>query len=102
MNWSSWVTSSSVLGSNPKAAISAKFKPWSEWVEDLHPKFGARWRSNGIYDSIMLSKKNIGLNLPVLGTAMCYWSSTSNTFDFGLGPVTHSIIDMASLFGNME
>ncbi|BFG30562.1 hypothetical protein CerSpe_168360 [Prunus speciosa] len=47
----------------------------------------------------MLSKKGIILNVLMLSVAVCYWNSASNTFDFGLGPMTPAILDMASLFG---
>lgn len=99
IEWSSWGKNSSVLGSNPEVVPSGKFKPLSEWVEDLCSKFGAKWKNNGIYDAIMLSKKKIALNLLMLSATVCYLNSTSNTFDFGLGPVTPTILDKASLFG---
>ncbi|CAL9011921.1 unnamed protein product [Prunus brigantina] len=51
------------------------------------------------YSVIMLSKHQIDLNAPLLGTALCYWDSTSNTFSFGPGPMTPTFVDMAALFG---
>lgn len=47
----------------------------------------------------MLSKHQIDLNAPLLGTALCYCNSTSNTFAFGPSPMTHTFLDMVALFG---
>ncbi|KAL6276347.1 hypothetical protein ACE6H2_019948 [Prunus campanulata] len=65
----------------------------------MKPLFSDVWRRNGIFHAILLSKKEIELNPPLLGAALCYWDSTSNTFAFGPGPMTPTILDMAALFG---
>lgn len=49
--------------------------------------------------AIMLSKYQIDLNAPLLGAALCYWDNTSNTFAFGPGPMSPTLLDMVALFG---
>ncbi|CAB4317106.1 unnamed protein product [Prunus armeniaca] len=63
------------------------------------PLFKEKWMLNGIYQAIMLSKHHITLNPSLIGTALCFWDSTSNSFAFGPGPMTPPILDMAALFG---
>ncbi|CAL9000962.1 unnamed protein product, partial [Prunus brigantina] len=41
----------------------------------------------GIYDAILLV------------AALCFWNSASNTFNFRLGPMTPTLLDMAQIFG---
>ncbi|CAB4286256.1 unnamed protein product [Prunus armeniaca] len=47
----------------------------------------------------MLSKHQITLNASLISAALCFWDSTSNSFAFGPGPMTPTILDMEALFG---
>ncbi|TQD88581.1 hypothetical protein C1H46_025900 [Malus baccata] len=47
----------------------------------------------------MLSKQGITLNLKLLSAVMMFWDNTTNTFNFRMGPMTPTILDMAQLFG---
>ncbi|KAI5320983.1 hypothetical protein L3X38_040691 [Prunus dulcis] len=35
----------------------------------------------------------------LLAAALCFWNSASNTFDFRVGPMTPTLLDMAQIFG---
>ncbi|CAL8993534.1 unnamed protein product [Prunus brigantina] len=39
------------------------------------------------------------LNEILLATALCLWNSASNIFDFPLGPMTPTLLDLAQIFG---
>ncbi|CAL9004110.1 unnamed protein product, partial [Prunus brigantina] len=68
---------------------------WSDWIDRLLPRYGAHWKRVGIYDAILLSKQPINRDENLLAAALCFWISTSNTFDFRLGPMTPTLLDMA-------
>ncbi|CAL9024632.1 unnamed protein product, partial [Prunus brigantina] len=72
---------------------------WFDWIDKLLLRHGAYWKKAGIYDAILLSKNSVNRdeNLPV--AALCLWNSASNTFDFRLGPMTPTLLDLAQIFG---
>ncbi|CAL2229374.1 unnamed protein product [Prunus armeniaca] len=37
----------------------------------------------------------------LLAAALCFWNSANNTFDFHLGPMSPTLLDMAQIFGFM-
>nr|XP_028960950.1 uncharacterized protein LOC114825954 [Malus domestica] len=47
----------------------------------------------------MLSKQGITLNPELLSAAMVFWDNTTNTFNFRMGLITPTILNMAQLFG---
>ncbi|CAB4268890.1 unnamed protein product [Prunus armeniaca] len=63
------------------------------------PLFKDQWMLNGIYQAIMLSKHQVTLNPSLISAALCFWDSTSNSFAFGPGPMTPTVLDVAALFG---
>ncbi|BFG34694.1 hypothetical protein CerSpe_209680 [Prunus speciosa] len=65
----------------------------------MQPLFMDVWKRNGIYHAILLLKNRIDLNPSLLGAALCFWDSASNTFAFGPSPMTPTILDMVALFG---
>ncbi|KAI5351262.1 hypothetical protein L3X38_004153 [Prunus dulcis] len=65
----------------------------------LSPLFKDKWMQNGIYYAILLDKHQIDLNPSLLGASLCFWDSTSNTFAFGTGPMSPTLLDMAAPFG---
>ncbi|CAB4317105.1 unnamed protein product [Prunus armeniaca] len=99
INWGSWDTNLERLGSDPSIPLPEDFLSWADWVDAMLPLFKEKWMLNGIYQAIMLSKHHITLNPSLIGTALCFWDSTSNSFAFGPGPMTPPILDMAALFG---
>ncbi|BFG24929.1 hypothetical protein CerSpe_112030 [Prunus speciosa] len=99
VDWSSWEANLGRLGSNPDVPVSEVYFSWSDWVDEMKPLFSDVWKRNGIFHAILLSKNRIELNPSLLGAALCYWDSTSNTFASGPGPMTPTILDMAALFG---
>lgn len=72
---------------------------WADWIDKLLPKFGAHWKRAGIYDAILLSKQSINRDENLLAAALCFWNSASNTFDFRVGPMAPTLLDMAQIFG---
>ena len=72
---------------------------WTKWINELEPVFKKKWMNNGIYEMIMLSKNSIVAKPELLATALLFWNSGTNTFDFRMGPMSPTILDMAQVFG---
>ncbi|KAM1285135.1 hypothetical protein ACFX2J_027737 [Malus domestica] len=72
---------------------------WTRWVDELEPIFKKKWMNNGIYELIMLSKITIIPKPELLTTALLFWNSGTNTFDFRMGPMSPTVLDMAKVFG---
>ncbi|KAM2146115.1 hypothetical protein ACFX1R_049596 [Malus domestica] len=72
---------------------------WAQWIDELEPTFKKKWMSNGIYVLIMLSKISITPKPELLASALLFWNSGTNTFDFRMGPMSPTILDMAQVFG---
>ena len=47
----------------------------------------------------MLSKSTVIAKLELLTTTLLFWNSGTNTFDFRIGPMSPTILDMAQVFG---
>ena len=72
---------------------------WVRWINDLEPLFKKKWMNNGIYELIMLSKTIVVANPELLTTVILFWNSGTNTFDFRMGLMSPTILDMAQVFG---
>ncbi|CAL2254919.1 unnamed protein product [Prunus armeniaca] len=68
------------------------------WVsKNLSHSFPSN-ESAGIYDAILLSKQSINRDENLLATSFCFWNSPSNTFDFRVGLMARTLLDMAQIF----
>lgn len=47
----------------------------------------------------MLSKVTVIAKPELLTTAFIFWNNETNTFDFRMGPMTPTVLDMAQVFG---
>ncbi|PQQ06234.1 uncharacterized protein Pyn_04914 [Prunus yedoensis var. nudiflora] len=65
----------------------------------MEPRYKACWLDNGIYHAIICSIVQPQADSPLLGSALVFWNSVSNTFDFWVGPMSISILDLAVIFG---
>ncbi|KAM2968405.1 hypothetical protein FF1_028555 [Malus domestica] len=74
-------------------------KAWVKWINELEPIFKRKWMNNGIYELIMLSNTTVVAKLELLTTALLFWNSSTNTFDFRMGPMSPTILDMEQVFG---
>ncbi|KAM1341990.1 hypothetical protein ACFX2F_006373 [Malus domestica] len=72
---------------------------WAQWVDELEPTFKKKWMNNGIYELIMLSKTTIIPKPELLASSLLFWNSGTNTFDFRMGPMSPTVLDMAQVFG---
>ncbi|CAL8115533.1 unnamed protein product [Prunus armeniaca] len=99
IDWGSWDANLEQLGSNPDVTLPEGFLPWADWVDAMLPLFRDKWMLKGIFHAIMLSKHQVVLNPSLIGAALCFWDSTSNSFAFGLKPMTPTILHMTALFG---
>ncbi|KAB2626278.1 hypothetical protein D8674_017938 [Pyrus ussuriensis x Pyrus communis] len=54
---------------------------------------------NGIYKLIMMSKVTVIAKPKLLTIALLFWNNGTNTFDFRMGPMTPTVLDMAQVFG---
>ncbi|CAL2240046.1 unnamed protein product [Prunus armeniaca] len=89
-----WV-SKNLSHSFPSSEVRNSAVKWSDWIDRLLPRHGTHWKRSGIYDAILLSRHSINRDENLLAAALCFWNSTSNTFDFRLGPMTPTLLDMA-------
>lgn len=55
--------------------------------------------ANAIYELIMISKITIPIKHELLLTALLFRNTGTNTFDFKVGHMTPTILDMAQVFG---
>ncbi|KAM2854426.1 hypothetical protein FF1_024870 [Malus domestica] len=76
-----------------------KDERWMQWINELKPTFKQKWIDNGIYELIMLSKTIAIIKPELLTTALLFWNSSTITFDFKMGPMFLTILDMAQVFG---
>ncbi|KAB2612494.1 hypothetical protein D8674_034810 [Pyrus ussuriensis x Pyrus communis] len=58
-----------------------------------------KWMNNKIYELIMLSKSIVIAKLELLTTVLIFCNLSANTFDFRMGPMTLTILDMVHVFG---
>ncbi|CAL2276294.1 unnamed protein product [Prunus armeniaca] len=94
----SWV-SKNLSRSFPSSEVRNNPVKWADWIDRLLPRYGAHWRRAGIYDAILLSKQSINKDENLLAAALCFWNSASNTFNFRIGPMAPTLLDMAQIFG---
>lgn len=73
-------------------------KAWPQWVNELEPIFKKKCICNAIYELIMLSKVAVIAKLELLTTTLIFWNSRTNTFDFRIGPMSLTILDMTKVF----
>ncbi|KAM2187879.1 hypothetical protein ACFX1R_031494 [Malus domestica] len=71
---------------------------WAQWIDELEPTFKKKWMKNGIYELIMLSKTTIIAKLELLVTSLLFWNLGTNTYDFRMGPMSPTVLDMAQVF----
>lgn len=93
-----WV-SKNLSRSFPSSEVRNSTVKWSDWIDRLLPRHGAHWKRAGIYDAILLSRHSINGDENLMAAALCFWNSTSNTFDFRIGPMSPTLLDMAQIFG---
>ncbi|KAB2599039.1 hypothetical protein D8674_041197 [Pyrus ussuriensis x Pyrus communis] len=72
---------------------------WTQWINELEPIFKKKWMNNDIYELIMLSKTTVIAKPELLTTALLFWNSGTNTFNFKIGTMSLTILDMAQVFG---
>ncbi|KAM1748718.1 hypothetical protein ACFX12_009675 [Malus domestica] len=108
MSAANWFTSSPY---SVEASISAskwsnfrrgfpliKDKAWSQWVDEVEPIWKKKWMDNGIYELIMLFKVAVIAKLEFLTTTLIFWNNRTNTFDFRMGPMSLTVLNMAQVF----
>ncbi|CAB4268413.1 unnamed protein product [Prunus armeniaca] len=83
----------------PKIDVSNIDIRWVDWVVRMEPRYKGCWLDHGIYHAITCSTIQLQANSPLLGLALVFWNSASNTFDFGIGPMSISILDLVVIFG---
>ncbi|BFG28518.1 hypothetical protein CerSpe_147920 [Prunus speciosa] len=97
VSWANWVKY--LPRFYPKVGIKGCEMSWATWVKRMEPKFRDSWISNGTYHAIMCSAIQLQPDEALLSSALMFWNSASNTFDFGVGPMSISILDLAVVFG---
>ncbi|CAL9012419.1 unnamed protein product, partial [Prunus brigantina] len=93
-----WV-SKNLSRSYPSSEVRNSTVKWANWIDKLLPRYGAHLKRVGICDAILLSKQSTNRDENLLATTLCFWNSTSNTFNFHLGLMTPTLLDMAQIFG---
>ncbi|CAL2229699.1 unnamed protein product [Prunus armeniaca] len=94
----SWV-SKNLSRSFPSSEVRNSLVKWVDWIDRLLPRYGPHWKRAGIYDAILLSNQSVNKDENLLAAALCFWNSASNTFDFRIGLMAPTLLDMAQIFG---
>ncbi|CAL8083325.1 unnamed protein product [Prunus armeniaca] len=96
LNFYSWYTKN-LNRAFPTSEVKKSPTSWSSsWVEDAHGQYAAIWEKPGIYDAIMLPLSDAPRDESLLAAALCFWNNATNTFDFGVGPMTPTLLDHTS------
>ncbi|KAL6205192.1 hypothetical protein ACLB2K_022454 [Fragaria x ananassa] len=72
---------------------------WVSWFERVQAQKSYVWHQAGIYDILQFSKFTIPLNRSLVLAALCFWSTSTNSFHFGHGPLTITLLDLSALVG---
>lgn len=83
----------------PSSEVRNSAVKWSDWIDKRLPRQVAHWKNARIYDAILLSKNSVNRDENLLAAPLCFWNSASNTFDFRLGPMSPTLLDLAQIFG---
>lgn len=67
-------------------------------MNELEPIWKKKWMDNGIYELIMLSKVTAIAKPELLTTTLLFYNNRTNTFDFRMGPMSLTVLDMAQVF----
>ncbi|CAL8152488.1 unnamed protein product [Prunus armeniaca] len=98
LSFHTWV-SKNLSHSYPSSEMRNNAVSWSDWIDKLLPRHGTYWKKAGIYDAILLSRNSVNRDENLLAAALSFWNSASNTFDFRLGPMSPTLLDLAQIFG---
>ncbi|CAL2228298.1 unnamed protein product [Prunus armeniaca] len=98
LSFHTWL-SKNLSHSYPSGEVRNNVVRWSDWIDRLLPRHKAYWKRAGIHDAILMSKNFVNKDENLLAAASCFWNSASNTFDFRLGPMTLTLLDLAQIFG---
>ncbi|CAL2258880.1 unnamed protein product [Prunus armeniaca] len=93
----SWV-SKNLSRSFPSSEVRNSSVKWVDWIDRLLPRYRPHWKRAGIYDAVLLSKQSVSRDENLLAAALCFWNSASNTFNFRIGPMAPTLLDMAQIF----
>lgn len=72
---------------------------WVSWFLRVEAQKSYVWHQAGIYDILQFSKFTIPLDHSLVLAALCFWSSSTNSFHFGHGPLTITLLDLSALVG---
>ncbi|CAL9021629.1 unnamed protein product [Prunus brigantina] len=85
--------------SYPSNEVRNSSVKWSGWFDQLSPRYESHWKKVRIYDPLLLSKHSINRDENLLAASLCFWNSTTNTFDFCVGPMPPTLLDMSQIIG---
>ena len=60
---------------------------------------GEKWKKIGIYDMILLSKKEISLKFKLLYDFLSFWNTSMNAFCLLFGMMSLMLLDVAAIIG---
>ena len=63
------------------------------------PEKGEEWKKIGIYDMILLSKKEIPPNFELLYSFLSFWSVSANTFYLLFGIISPMLLNVVTIVG---
>jgi hypothetical protein len=74
-------------------------KGWRDWFHRVSEKKGGEWKLYDMNQCLTLSLSRMERNDSLLISASYFWSNTLNTFVFGHGPMTITLVDVYMLTG---
>ncbi|CAL8162514.1 unnamed protein product [Prunus armeniaca] len=76
-----------------------KHPNWVSWFQRVEDQKQYIWHQAGIYDILQFSKFTIPFNRSLVLAALCFWSTSTNSFHLGHGPLTVTLLDLSALVG---
>ena len=70
-----------------------------DWLDRVANQWGREWKTWGIYDIIMLSKKNFSPNIDMFFSFLGFWNTAINAFVFLFRIMSPSLFDVAARLG---
>ena len=68
-----------------------------QWLDKVANEKGKEWKNIGIYDMILLSKKEIPPNFELLYSFLNFWNTLTNDFCLLSGMISQTLLDVAAI-----
>lgn len=67
---------------------------WSTWIARLESEFTGKWKEQGLYHFIQLTKTPIAFQQDLLAMVLHFWAPSCNSFIFARGAMSITLLDI--------